>query len=318
MYNDSRIVKARAVVDDIAKAPPLLAESAYGTVLKSRTVERGIPHKPRVIPNKNALTDELNRLKVEINQAEQELKGLGADLESARIRAEEEERRAEEEALLAQEDSELGKAHERRSKSLLEEAREEADKIMAQAQSTRAQILQEAQAEGTQLAEQAKNEGYLEGFSKGFAEASEEFKKENTPKAVLIADILEALTELQDQTLRENEENMILLSLAVASKILGKAIETDPAAIAGMLRGIVEENKREEYIKITLSPDISQIKAKANKNVRALLEALGTNVSVITDNTAEDDTITVETPKGIVDVSIQTQLDNLGAAIHDK
>ena len=309
----SRIVKARSVVDDPVKGPPPLLDAEYGAILKSGLVERGIPHRPRIIPNRDVLTDELNRLKVEIKQSEQKLKALGAELEAARVQAEEKARRAQED----EEDALSGEEQEQQSINLVEQARQQAEQIISQAQAESEQILQIARAEGVTLAEQAKNEGYLEGFSKGFAEATEEFKNENTPKAVMIADILEALTDLQEQTLRENEENMAALAMEVASKILGKAVESDPASVVSMLRAVVEDNKREEYIKITLSPELAAIKAKAGKNVRSLLEALGANVSVVTDSTAAPGTITAETPKGVVDVSIQTQLDNLGAAISE-
>ncbi len=48
------------------------------------------------------------------------------------------------------------------------------------------------------LAEQAKNDGYLEGFSKGYEEALAEFKNENTPRAVAIADLLDNILLIDD------------------------------------------------------------------------------------------------------------------------
>jgi len=264
----------------------------------------------RVIPTKDSYQDELNRLQIEIKQAKEEMKALGGDLEETRRLAREEKKR-QEELVLAQETAED-------PEEAMEEARQRVENILAGAMDERDQILSEANEQAAAIADQAKNEGYLEGFSKGFEEAVQEFKDENTPKAVMIADLLEGLSDHHTQLVRQSEDDLVDLALAVAQKIVGKAVETDPAIIAQMLHGIIDENKREEYIKITLSPDLTAIKAKAGKDVRSLLEKLGANVSVVNDPAAPKDSIMMETPKGVVDVSIQTQLDNLSAVIREK
>jgi len=308
-----KIVKSIAVVEHPEKKLSASSKTEVdpGGILKRGMVEHGLPRKPHFIPNKDALADEVNRLRVEIKLAKEELKALGVELETARKLAEEEVR-LEEEQVLAEEELT------RQGKNLAEQAREQAAETIAQAQAERENILKEAEAEGILLSERAKNEGYLEGFSKGFEEATEEFKRDNTPKAVLIADMLDALREFRDEAIRESEEDLVRLAMAVASKVLSRTLETDSGAVADMLRGIVEENRREAYIKITLSPDISQIKAKAGKDVRSLLEKLGANITVVTDNDARQGSIFAETPKGVVDVSIQTQLDNLMSAIREE
>ena len=308
----AKIVKATAVVDNGAAKPPLppaLAEAELGGVLKRGMLGGSIRQVPRTIPTKDTYTDELNRLRIEIKQAKEELKALGLDREEALRQAEEEAKRQEEAAAMpAEEDPE----------EVVNNARLHAENILASAMDERDTILSEAQAQAVMITDQAKNEGYLEGFSKGFEEATQEFKDENTPKAVMIADLLESLSDYQEELVRKSEEDMVNLAMAVASKILGKAVESDPTAIVDMLHGVLEENKREEYIKITLSPELTAIKAKAGKDVRTLLEKHGANVSVVSDPAAGVGSMIVETPKGVVDVSIQTQLDNLGAAIREK
>ena len=298
----SRIVKSRAVVESRGYLPPI--EMEQGIILKGRHVVHGMPKKPRIIPNADALTEELNRLRVEIKQAEDEHKDIIARLEEAREEAEE----AQKQGIIRGQENQY----------YIEQAKRAADMAMADAEMRRSKIIKEAEEEGKQLAEQAKNEGYLEGFSKGFEEATEEFKQENTPKAVMIADILDGISEYQDMLMRTHEQDMIDLTLTLAGKILGRVLEKESDVALDMLRGMVEDNRREEYIKITLSPDLAQVKAKANKDVRALLENLGTNVTTAVDNEAGPGTVMVETAKGIVDMSVNTQLQNLEAAIRQE
>ena len=309
----AKIVKAVSVVESGAVKPPLppaLAEVEPGGVLKRGMLNGNIQQAQRVMPTKDAYTDELNRLRVEIKQAKEALKALGMDREEALRQAEEAAIRQEEAAAaeLVQEDPE----------ETVNNAKLHAENILASAMDERDTILNEAHAQAVMITDQAKNEGYLEGFSKGFEEATQEFKDENTPKAVMIADLLESLGDYQEELVRKSEDDMVNLAMTIASKILGKVVESDPTAIVDILHGVMEENKREEYIKITLSPELTAIKAKAGKDVRSLLEKHGANVSVVNDPAASKGSIIVETPKGVVDVSIQTQLDNLGAAIREK
>lgn len=301
MNSLTKIVKSTFVVEEV-KAPPPPIEMDSGNILKRRSMEQGRPVKPRLIPNRDALTDELNRLQVEIKQAKAELRDLGFDLEDARAQAE-----AAMDVDTAQDEA----------KNILAQAKAQAEQIASLANLEMEKTLKAAQTQAEGLLEKAKNDGYLEGFSKGFEQSSQEFKDENAPKTVMIAEILDSLTEFHEKTMRENEQELMSLAMEVASKVIGRTLDENPDAVVDILRGIVEENKREEYIKITLSPDLAQIKAKASKDVRAMLEKLGANISVGTDIDADPGSIMVETPKGIVDVSVQTQLDNLDAAIRE-
>jgi len=284
-----------------------------GTVLKRGMLEHGIPQLPPPPLGKDTLTGELNRLRVEIKQSQMELKALAGQLEAARQKAREEELAQQE---LAELEEELPIVPpEEYSEDLIAQAEHRAGQIVEMAKAEAEKILAEAATMGAQLAEQAKNDGHQEGFSKGMEEAAAEFRRENEPKAAQIAGILGNLSTYWEDTLRKSEDELTTLVMTVAQKILGRALEDDPAAIVEMLRGIVVENKREEYVKITLSPDLAQITVYAGRDVRALLEELGANVSVLTPAGVDPGTATVETPKGIVDMSIQTQLDNIGAAI---
>ena len=313
MSTGSKIVKAASVVEDRRGALPH-PEIETGTVLKRGMLGRGL-HAPPPPPGKESLTGELNRLRVEIRQSQGELQELVKQLEAARRQTCEEEQAHRE---LAARQEELRSINaEDLSEDLIAQAEHTAGQIIEMAKAQAEDILSEAAAKGNVLTEQAKNEGYLEGFARGFEESAAEFRRENEPKAAKIEGILESLSTYWEDTLRQSQGELVTLAMAVAKKILGRAIEENPDVIVEMLRGLVEENKREEYVKITLSPDLAQIDAPAGGEVRTMLEGLGANVSVLTDIRAGAGAVTVETPKGIVDAGLQTQLDNISAAIRE-
>ncbi|MDR2908269.1 MAG: hypothetical protein LBU86_00095 [Oscillospiraceae bacterium] len=292
-----RIVKYAAVVEDSAgtgpqKAPP--PEPARAGIIKKQFMERGALTAPGpAMPARDAYLDELNRLKVEIKQKEDELKALGRDIDSA------------------------GKARAADAFSV-EAAEATASDIMARAEFKASQIISDAGQEGVLLREQAKNDGYLEGFSKGYEEAVREFREKNEPVAVELSDMLDGISDYYRNMLAGQGKDMTRLSIAVAEKILGQAFEADQTLAAAMLRGIIEEHSREEYIKVTLSPDLAPIRAKAGDKVRALIESMAKNVTLSVDRDAPPGTAVIEMPGGLVDASIQTQLDNLTQIIQSE
>lgn len=304
MNSLTRIVKSIAVVEergDKAQAPVYAEPLRPSGVIKRRILEGGgAPTASQAIPTKDSYLDELNRLQVEIKQAKEELRSLGRQAEEARL----EEARQEE----IFDGSEIDAS----------QAEEEAYTILKNAQIQAEQLLEEARQEGEALAEQAQNNGYLEGFEKGYQEAAQEFHSQYDPIMVQVADILDQLSEYQSQSLREQEHNLIELSITVARRILGQNLQADPGAVTQLFQELVEDNSREEYIKITLSPDLLPIQAKAGEKVRKLLTDLGANVTVAVDPELSQGGAVLETPKGVVDVSIETQLNNLKAAALDE
>ncbi len=298
----TRIVKSSAVVDSrsegderppAASPPPVTA----GGVLKRQVLEGDVSFRRVVpLPTKDTYTDELNRLRVEIKQAKEELKALGRDIDAAR-----------------QADAEAANLRDAAGADL-EEAEISAVQIIRDAEKRAKKLLETAAAEAAEAAEEARNNGYLEGFQKGFDEAGAEFEGEYAPKLALLEDALDRLSDLEREAVGRHRDNMVALALTAAGKIVGRKLAEEPGAVAELLRELVAENVREEYVKITLSPDLMPVQARAGEKVRALLMGLGANVTVVTDIQLPDESITVETPRGVVDVSIATQLNNLQKA----
>ncbi len=283
----TKIVKSVLVVDDrppgqkpVWAAPPL----AGGAILKGAA-----PPPPPRMPTQDEYIDQLNRLRVEIRKAKEELRDLNAQIQEAQARQEELHRT---DLQLWNIDTEVA--------VIIEKAKADAE-----------QILNDARAQGVQMAEEARNNGYLEGFSRGYEEATQEFHKQYDPLMVKIADVLDRLSDYEARLLREQEEYLVELAMTVAKKVIGQTLKTTPAAVVELLREAVEKAKGEKSIKVTLSPDLVPLHTKADEQVRKLLAETGAEVTLVTDEGLEPGSAFVETPKGMVDISIHTQLNNL-------
>lgn len=296
MNSLTRIVKSAAVVDDrlVPGKPGAPPEGVVGAapVIKREYFSAGfrgdfIEQAPR--PQQSYL-DELNRIKVEIAQAKAELRSLTRRIAEAADGAGE-----------TAAETRCGESP----------GREEPEEILGAAQAQAGEILARAVAEGNTLAEKAKNEGYLQGFSEGFEEAKREYVAENGPKAQAISELLNELSDMERDMVSKNEDGLIRLTLAVAEKILGSELKTDPKLILGMLHEALDQNRREEHIRITLSPDLLPVEASAAEEVRALIERKSPAISVVVDRDMQPGGCTVETSRGITDIGISTQLSNI-------
>jgi flagellar assembly protein FliH len=245
-----------------------------------------------LMPRKDGYLDEINRLKVEIAEARAELRSLnrlldedipeGADIDEAELN--------------------LKKAH---------QARAEAEQLLEEAKRQAGELLKEAQAEGRRITEEAKSGGYLEGFDNGFAQAQNEFITENNPKLMQLADLLEAVSGYQEEMIAENERQLTELVITVCEKIIGRELESEPRTVVTMLYRVLDENRREEDIRITLSPELVPAEAKAAADLRKLITQIAPGAMLVINKEAPPGTAVVDASRGITDLSVKTQLENI-------
>jgi flagellar assembly protein FliH len=258
----------------------------------------------RSLAPKDPYLAELNRIKVEIEEARAELRHLRGELERPAEPRETAGEDGAEEAAAEEADAPMvelvAKFDEREARELIQAAEQDAKEIHAQA------VL-----EAQRITQQAQNDGYLEGFNKGYEEAAAEFKRANDPQAERIADLVEDLSEYEQKRLKQNEKELVELTLAVAAKVIGQELAANPGAIVNMLTETVRQNHSEEYVRITLAEDLLPVDVKASAEIKELLLGLGANVSVLADSKAAPGAVQVETPKGIIDLSVDTQLKNI-------
>ena len=313
----SNVIKSVTLVDqfdnnDGGQLSPLI----LGRVIKRSDVCQ--PQVPvstdfRLFAPKVAYLNEINRLKIEIEDAKNQLRSLRGEIENPLQQPAEEPGRPFEENC----ENVDKEAIEQRIQKLRAAENEALERARA-AEEAALRLTGDAEKDAEQLRQQAKNEGYLEGFNKGYEESLDEFKSRNEPMAEKLAFLVEQLSEFEQMRLRNSEQELVDLSVGVAARIVAGELETNPKAIVKMIRETVTQNHSEEYIRITLSDELMPVELEASAEMRQLLEQLGANVTVMTDTKAGTGTIKLETPKGIIDMSVDTQLENVREILREE
>lgn len=298
------IVKSFAVVDD--RGDKLNTFTVFpktnAPVLKRGLIKGGTMVPPKgQMKTKDAYLDDLNRVRVDISDAHAELRKMSGQLEQARV--------------------ELGMIQEERRK--LESLQNidvdaHAQLLVHNAEEEAQRMLREAERQAAEIREEAHRAGHAEGLEHGIAEAFDSFKIEHQHEIGKISSLLSALDEMKTELFYRYEEDLVKLSVSVAEKIIGRTVKEDPKAIVDMLREVVEQNHREEYIKIKISDDLMPAEAKVSENISAMIQNLCQQISVVVDVTLEDDDIVVETPRGYTDLGVSVQLENIEQELIDQ
>lgn len=112
---------------------------------------------------------------------------------------------------------------------------------------------------------------------------------------------------------RESEAELLKLSVAVAKKILRRELTVDPHSLLGIVKGALETMNRAEVLVIRSSMSDSPFLSEALATL-----ALPGEVEVIGDRTLEPGALILETKRGQVDISIQTQLTEIENGFADR
>ena len=190
---------------------------------------------------------------------------------------------------------------------VIQAAQLEAERILtdasAEAQLRARRLLAEAQDEARQIKEQAMAEGYTQGKQ----QVAQQLQKGLND----IAALLDRIDDKQRQIIDETEEDIRLLVVDIVRKIMGKALQEDDKALVGIVERALASYKNMDWVKLTVSGTDAQTSCITDKAMLAkLLDLSGSiEVEVITD--AATGLCIVETPDGIADASVETQLCNL-------
>jgi flagellar assembly protein FliH len=303
----ARIVKSIAVVDDRQRKPEpmamLEATLSGRKVLKNHILD-GFGY---TLQNRNApayrddIVEEINRLKLEAEEEKASLRKLRQQVREAE---EELKQLSESKVDAAIVDDEIYNQRVAEIEAKVAAARQQSQELR-----------ESAEAEGKKIRDKAQKEGYKEGYAKGYAAAEEAFREESTPKLNELAYLVDELSGYGDHLMARRENEFIQLAVAVAGKIVARELKLKPATVVDILREFVHRNQRETYITISLSPDMLPVSVKACEEVIETLQNLCHNVTVYVEKEAAPGTLILETPKGVTDMSVDTQLANIQEAL---
>jgi flagellar assembly protein FliH len=159
--------------------------------------------------------------------------------------------------------------------------------------------LQHPASDGEQKAQAA----YTQGHRDGVAAAHQEAEAQVRAIVERLAHSIDEITGMRQRLRHEAEEDMIALSIAIARRVLHREITIDPGALLGLAKAALEKVDIRELHRV-------RVHAGSAAMLQDALEKIGLprRVEVVADPALERGAVILETGRGMLDASVETQL----------
>lgn len=184
---------------------------------------------------------------------------------------------------------------------IIQSAMNEAGRILEdavrQGEAQKAQLLGQAQQEVEMMKLQAQEEGRREGYAAVAGEVNE--------VAGRVEDAIATFEGERSGFEKEYEEELKWMALEIASKVLVKKVSEDDAEMLEMVDKAVQGLRNEAWIRVDVAQDMVHL-------IDRLSQLYGSESNIqVQPVPTEQGHVTIESPSGVVDASLHTQLQNL-------
>ena len=154
----------------------------------------------------------------------------------------------------------------------------------------------------TELSEQTQA-AYAKGREEAESSASQQVLARVDAVAATLARGIDEITGLRQRFRHEAEEDVVTLAIAIARRVLHRELTVSPDSLLGLVKAALEKIDMREVHRVRMHPDYAPL-------LQANLEKIGLPrpVEVIADPALERGAVLVETSRGTLDASVETQL----------
>jgi len=181
--------------------------------------------------------------------------------------------------------------------------RDEAERLLEQAQQESAEILAQARREGEQMKDSARAQGWQQGYRDGQLEA-----EASCAESVRVLAELAARARLDgDALLEEAESQVVGLALAIARKVVERELAVDPTTVLPMVQAALREIAEATAVRVRVHPD----------SLAVLAGRLEHDVELVGDPELRPGDCVVDTHNSLVDGRVEAKLGQVAEALRD-
>jgi len=153
---------------------------------------------------------------------------------------------------------------------------------------------------------------YQQGLQEGRKGAREEMGAQLEAMNVRMARAIEEMSGMRQRFRHEAEEDVVALALAIARRILHRELTMAPDALLGLVKAALEKIEAREVHRVRIRPEDAPM-------VKQFLEKMGLpqKVEVISDPGLERGAAILDSSRGALDASVDTQLAEIERGLAD-
>ena len=197
---------------------------------------------------------------------------------------------------------------------MLQSAQTEADAIVTKAHDEAEKLRAEAFDEAEELKLKAKEEGYQAGYDEAVQILQKEYSDKEAVLEQRMRDIEQQLVERETQLVEQTERRMVDLLCQLIPSITGVVVENQKDVLMYLINTAMQDldNSKHFVIKVS-STDYEDLIDRKDEIYGALNPAI--DMEIFEDAKLSALQCLIETDNGIVDVSLDVQMDNLITAL---
>ncbi len=181
-------------------------------------------------------------------------------------------------------------------------------------------LLLAAQEKAQSIVDQARNEAQRlcgEARGTGYQEGREEAKRELLPSLVAFGHAGQSLIVFEEQLISRYTPQIVSLAIEIAEKIIGHALEAEPQVVASVLARAKREVAEAKQMRIWLNPADYQILAETCPELIQIGSETGRTIEVVTSGEVSRGGCRLETEMGLVDATLPAQIEEVRRQLSD-
>jgi flagellar assembly protein FliH len=202
----------------------------------------------------------------------------------------------------------------RKSQIILDQARSEAEDVLSQAKSDGDKIRAQAMEEGRKAGYDA---GYEEGFKKAFEAHKEVLEVRQEEFLDAMKNAIESVTQEKEKILDKYIDDLKKVTLTIAEKVIQTSLRSSGEIIKRMIVAAAGKLKKTQWVKIYVSQRDAGMMIQGDVGLLSELSHISGNIKIIAMDHEEDGACIIELPEEIIDVSVNTQLENIKGILNN-
>lgn len=183
--------------------------------------------------------------------------------------------------------------------NLLEDAKEEAQRILSEALTR---------------ADNVSNDAFIEGFNKGYEDGTNKANKELQEKEIILQKNRENLERQYARLEQELEPRYVELVIDLIEKLTGVITEDYKDVLLYLIRTSINNMEKSKRYTIKLSPYDHPYVTKNRKSIESLFDQ-DVQIDIKAEQELENNQCIIETDNQVFDCSMNVQLENLSKSL---
>lgn len=205
------------------------------------------------------------------------------------------------------------------STGIIAKAKKEAAIIVARASESAEKLLADTRKQAEAMKTESAKQGYQEGYEQGSREGKEQAERElreilDGQAGQFQKELREALTAIErakERALSSYLNELKDCSLAVAEKVIHISLKSSGDVIKRMILAETEKLQKMAWVKIYMDKTDYEAVIQADADLLGELSHLSDNIKFIVMEREKSGSCIIEMPDEIVDISVDTQLENI-------